>query len=53
MNDVVSPVVATMSKADNVMKEKIKNEVFDLVDQRYPDQKAAIDYGAVIVYGEK
>ena len=53
MNDVAAPVVAAMSKADDGMKEKIKKEVFELVEQKYPDQKAAIDYGAIILYGEK
>lgn len=53
MNDVAAPVVAAMSKADDAMKEKIKKEVFEVVDQKYPDKKAAIDWGAVIVYGEK
>jgi ubiquinone/menaquinone biosynthesis C-methylase UbiE len=53
MNDVVAPVVAAMSNADAALKEKIKKEVFELVDQKYPDKKAALEYGAVIVYGEK
>ena len=53
MNDVVAPVVAAMSKADDAMKEKIRKEVFDLVNQKYPDKKATLDYGAIIVYGEK
>ena len=53
MNDVVAPVVAAMSRADDATKEKIKTEVFGLLDQKYPDKKAAIDYGAIIVYGEK
>lgn len=53
MNDVVAPVVAAMNKADDAMKLKIKKEVFELVDQKYPDKKAALDYGAVIVCGEK
>ena len=53
MNEVVAPVVSAMSKADDAMKAKIKEEVFALVDERYPDKKASLDYGAVIVYGEK
>lgn len=53
MNDVVAPVVAAMNKADDAMKLKIEKEVFELVDQKYPDKKAALDYGAVIVCGEK
>jgi ubiquinone/menaquinone biosynthesis C-methylase UbiE len=53
MNEVAAPVVAAMSKADDEMKEKIKKEVFEVIDQKYPDKKAAIDWGAVVVYGEK
>lgn len=53
MNDVAAPVVYAMSKADDEMKEKIKKEVFEYLDQRYPDKRAAIDYGAVVVHGEK
>ncbi len=53
MNEVAAPVVAALSKADDAMKEKIRNEVFGLIDQKYHDKKAAIDYGAVVVYGEK
>ncbi len=41
-----------MSKADDDMNKKIKKEVFDLLNQKYPDKKAAVDYGAVVVSGE-
>lgn len=53
MNDVVAPVVAAMSKADDETKEKIRNDVFALIDEKYSDGKVALDYGAVVVYGEK
>ena len=53
MNDVAAPVVGALSKADEAMKSKIKKEVFDLVAQKYPGESAALDYGAVVVYGEK
>jgi hypothetical protein len=53
MNDVVAPVVAAMSKADDNTKEEIKAEVFDLIDQKYPDKKFLIDYGSLILCGEK
>jgi ubiquinone/menaquinone biosynthesis C-methylase UbiE len=53
MNEVAAPVVTAMSKADDATKEKIKKEVFDIIDKKYPDKKAAIDYGALVVYGEK
>ncbi|RDC65537.1 class I SAM-dependent methyltransferase [Adhaeribacter pallidiroseus] len=52
-NDVVAPVVAALSKADQATKDKIKQEVFRVVDERCPDNQAALDYGAVIIYGEK
>ncbi|QJW89861.1 class I SAM-dependent methyltransferase [Spirosoma taeanense] len=51
MNDVVAPVVAAMSKAAEAMKQKIRNDVFDLVDQKYPN--TAIDYGAIVISAEK
>lgn len=35
------------------MREKMKQEGFEIVDQKYSDKKAALDYGALIVYGEK
>jgi len=53
VNEVAAPVVAAMNKADDPMREKIKKEVFELLDRKYPDKKAAVDYGAVVVCGEK
>ena len=53
MTEVVAPVVAALSKADDAMKTKIKREVFELVNQKYPDGKAKIDSNALIIYGEK
>jgi len=53
MNDVAAPVVAAMNKADDATKENIKKQVFDLLGQKYPDNKAVIDYGATVVCGEK
>jgi len=53
MNEVAAPVVAAMSKADAATKEKIKREVFELVDQKYPDKKAALDCGALVISGVK
>lgn len=53
MTDVVAPVVAALSNADNAMKAKIKDEVFELISQKYPDGKVAIDSNALVIYGEK
>jgi len=53
MNDVAAPVVAALSKTDDAMKEKIKNEVYHLVNQKYPDSPIVIDSSALVIYGEK
>jgi ubiquinone/menaquinone biosynthesis C-methylase UbiE len=53
MTDVVAPVVAAISNADDIMKAKIKTEVFELIGQKYPNGKVAIDSNALVIYGEK
>lgn len=53
MNEVAAPVVAALSKAGDAMKEKIKNEVYQAVNQRYPGGNIRIDSSALVVYGEK
>ena len=53
MTEVGAPIVAALSKADDAMKEKIKKEVFQTVNQKYPDGKVFIDTGAIVIYGEK
>jgi ubiquinone/menaquinone biosynthesis C-methylase UbiE len=53
MTDVVAPVVAALSKADEAMKARIKREVFESISQRYPSGKVAIDSSALVIYGEK
>ena len=53
MNEVAAPVVFALSKADEATKEKIRQEVFALVDQKLPGQNTALAYGTVVVSGEK
>jgi ubiquinone/menaquinone biosynthesis C-methylase UbiE len=53
MTEVAAPVVAALSKADDEMKAKIKKEVIDLINSKYPQGKVSIDSNALIVYGEK
>jgi ubiquinone/menaquinone biosynthesis C-methylase UbiE len=53
MTEVVAPVVAALSTADEAMRERIKNEVFDSVNQKYPDGDVAIDSSALVIYAEK
>ena len=53
MTDVGAPIVAALSKADDSLKDKIKAEVFETINQRYPDGNVAFDTGSLIYYGEK
>ena len=53
MTDVVAPVVAAISKADDAMELKTKNEVFELINQKYPNGEVAIGSNALVIYGEK
>lgn len=53
MTEVGAPIVAALSKADDVMKEKIQRDVYQVVNEKYPDGNIMIDSNALIIYGEK
>lgn len=53
MTEVAAPFVAAMSKADEATRQKIKKEVFEAINQRFPDGKVFIDAAAIIIAGEK
>lgn len=53
MTDVAAPFVAALSKADDTMKNRIKNEVFQIINDKYPDDKVIIDASATVIYAEK
>ena len=53
MNEVAPPVASAMSKAGPLSKDKIKKEVFRLLDERYPEKDAAFDYSALVLAGQK
>lgn len=52
MTEVGAPIVAALSKADDKLREKIKTEVFELINQRYPDD-VSIDASAIVISAEK
>lgn len=52
MTEVGAPIVAALSKADDAMRQKIKKEVFELVNEKYPG-KVAIDASAMVISAEK
>lgn len=54
MNDVAAPVVAALSKADDAMRIKIKQEIAEGIKQKYPGEGALqLNYQALLFYGEK
>jgi Methylase involved in ubiquinone/menaquinone biosynthesis len=53
MNEVAAPVVSALSKADDTMKEKIKNEVKESSASYLTNKGLELDYGALIISGEK
>ena len=53
MTEIAAPFVAALSNADEPMKEKIKEEVFQIVNQKYPDGNVLMDASALVIYGQK
>lgn len=54
MNEIAAPVVMGLSKADDAMKAKIKQEIAEGIKQKYPTEATLkIDYQALLFYGEK
>ncbi len=53
MTEVGAPIVAALSKADEATRKKIKNEVFELLEHRFPDGNVAIDGSAIVISAEK
>lgn len=52
MTEVAAPFVAALSKADEKTKQKIRDEVFAEVRQKYPG-KVEIDATAIVISAEK
>ncbi len=52
MTEIGAPIVAALSKADDAMRQKIKQEVFELVNQKYPGT-VAIDASAIVISADK
>lgn len=53
MTEIGAPIVAALNKADDALKIKIKTEVFDLINERFPEGNVAFDTSALVIYGEK
>ena len=53
MTEIAAPFVAALSNADNTMKAKIKEEVYELVNEKYPSGNVVMDGSSIVFYGEK
>ena len=53
MNEVAAPVVGALSKADESLREKIKNEVKENSEKFRSADGLELDYGALVISGTK
>ena len=53
MTEIAAPIVAALSKADDTKIEKIKTEVIEWVNQKYPTKNIIMEGSALLIYGEK
>ncbi|NEU09530.1 class I SAM-dependent methyltransferase [Flavihumibacter sp. R14] len=53
MTEVGASIVAALSTADDEVKGRIRSEVFELLNQKYPEGKIAMDAGAWVISAEK
>ena len=53
ITEATPPLASALNKADDAMKEKIKKEVYQVVNKRYPDGNINIEGNALVIYGEK
>ncbi len=53
MTEIGAPIVAALSSADETSKAKIKKEVYQAFNDKYPDGNVLIDSNALVIYGEK
>jgi ubiquinone/menaquinone biosynthesis C-methylase UbiE len=53
MTEVAAPVVAALSSADEAQRNKIKSEVIQTVNEKYPGNNIMIDASSLVIYGEK
>ena len=53
MTDVAAPFVAALSKAEDKMKENIKQEVFQKINEKFGNATVSLDGSALVIAGEK
>jgi ubiquinone/menaquinone biosynthesis C-methylase UbiE len=53
MTELAAPVVAALAKADELTQSKIRREVMEAIQQKYPDGNVMIDSSAFVITAEK
>ncbi len=53
MTEIAAPVVGALSKADDSMKEKIKNELIERINNKYPDGNILMEGSAQVISAVK
>ncbi|MDI1355223.1 MAG: methyltransferase domain-containing protein [bacterium] len=53
MTEIAAPVVAALSDADDVMRAKIKREVYELINKTFLDGNVVLDGSSLLIYAEK
>ena len=53
MTEIAAPFVSALSNAGDFIREKIKSEVLDIINQKYSDGNVIIDGNSLVIYGEK
>lgn len=53
MTEIAAPFVAALSNANDALRKKIKDEVLQMVNQKYPDGNVSIDGSALLICGQK
>jgi hypothetical protein len=53
MNEVAAPIVAAMAQANEVTRGRIRDEVFALLQQRFPANGVRIPASALVISGTR
>jgi hypothetical protein len=53
MTEIAAPIVGALSKADDSMITTIKNEVYQIINDKYPNQEVIINGSCLLLHGEK
>ena len=53
MTEIAAPFAAALKNADEAMRKKIKGEVSELVNEKYPGENIIMHGTSIVIYGEK